>query len=175
MSLSCSNTGMPCIPTAQVTNVNSQLCPSPESNVVIMQSPRLYNAVLPWMNMYAQTNATTTLSDTNTLPVTYRMGTPGHDVIQNQRVIRTPANTTSVVSNMGFSMSPSVGGFVQALTADTFVPPSANRLNTNHQSPGLGTGVSNMDRPFNNRSVQATNPSMTYNSILSSPIPYPKN
>lgn len=170
MSLGCSNTGMPCIPSAHVTNVNSQLCPSPETNVAIMQSPRLYSAALPWMNMYAQTNATTTLADTNTLPVTYRKGSPGHTVIQNQRVVRTPANTTSVVSNMGFGVSQSMGGFVQALTDNTFVPPAANGSAAGHASNGSRFGAS-----INEMFAHPTTPSFQYSSIMSSPIPFPKN
>jgi len=178
MSLSCSHSNITCVPTAEVVNVNEQLCPSPESNVVIMDTPRIYTSMSPWIGLYGQTQATKTLASTRAVPITVRRGDAGHSLVQNQRVVTTPAHTSSLVSNMGFGNAPTRGTYVQALSGESFVTPRVAHsatapLGTTGYDVALRAQASTHNSSYG--MVPLLNPARSYGSILSSPVPLPKN
>jgi len=178
MSLSCYGSNSPCVPSVHVMNINSQLCPDPTANVVIMETQRQYNSTMPWVAMYGQAIATRTLGEsTNVVPTTVRVGAPGHSTVQSQRLITNAAKASALVSNMGFSTAPSIGTYVQSMSAHSFSPPEA--AHATHAPVGAtGYTVSAaVAPPTSGPSYGLTtlaNPANSYNSILTSPVPYGK-
>ncbi len=173
MSLSCQGSNTPCVPRVNVVNVNSQLCPDPSANVVIMDTPRLYNAMMPWVGMYGQTQATKALGTVNVVPATARLGSTHHSTVQSQRVITTPAKTSAVVSNMGFSNAPSLGTYVQSLSDHTFhVPESVGtHAPVGHTGFTVAAAVTQPATGPSYGMTEMTNRTQSYGSILTSPIP----